>query len=432
MKLSLVKSLVLAALVGLSVVLSALLWRGMWQNTTELSLTVAPTLPTAASPVQRQATAPYEVVVNDGESTRFYIAHLGDTAYEYWLRMLHGVQLGEGRTVNDSSPAVRSASFDFGTRLSSPMLAQWVPALAASTEASASNQVRLFQMERGGTVWLDVMLDTGWWQATTDLSSRQFEQLIHAAASGPAWTSAVGSGPAQGQLLPVNGLTMAQMDWKLATPSVMPLLRSFFVNPLALTRIRENSHMLIWTDGSRVVWWDSQLGTLTYQDPTTTLNALAPQPTLPIVLNFVRNHGGSASGVVAFHQADATQYSDVLDFQLQVYASGYPVFDPLGLYDIALQSNRVTDYRRPFSQLSAQVKQTSVHTLDANRVLKKIQALMPQTSLSQLTIQLGYYVLPLGNGLVRLKPGVRVDASGVPLFMMDAVTGKMIKGWGLQ
>jgi hypothetical protein len=53
---------------------------------------------------------------------------------------------------------------------------------------------------------------------------------------------------------------------------------------------------------------------------------------------------------------------------------------------------------------------------------------MPTTPVSELSVELGYTLLPANGHTNQLEPAYIVSQSGMPLWEIDAVSGQVLKG----
>ncbi|OFW79337.1 MAG: hypothetical protein A2201_11615 [Alicyclobacillus sp. RIFOXYA1_FULL_53_8] len=65
-------------------------------------------------------------------------------------------------------------------------------------------------------------------------------------------------------------------------------------------------------------------------------------------------------------------------------------------------------------------------------MLKALKKLAPSTDPKNLTLEIGYVAQSTAPGTVVLIPAYNVSQSGLSLWSIDAVTGKLIKGMGSE
>lgn len=426
-----VKSLLLIALVASSMVLSYMLWHGNWQNTTEVGLSGLSTLPAATYPDAPTVTRPYQVVVTTARSTRYVVLVPGATDYTSWLRRISSLRLsGLHQVPAWTKPTIAdSIECDFGALLSTAELLPWMPGLESSTFSLKASSVILYLASPRGPVNVALNSQNGSFVAETDIGANQFSEWLQQSQADPAWLA---WNQQVGNYLPGPNVMMAQLEYQTEAASVMPLVGSFFVNPQALTRIQESQQSVIWTDGSRAVRWDQGQGTLTFEDPNVATGNAPAQSNLMAALAYIRTHGGSPKDSVLFSQTSFFNGDNTESYTLQTYANGYPIFGMTGDYTIELQNGHVIRYRRPLLQLTQQVSSRPVQMLTGDALLKALKKLAPSTDPKNLTLEIGYVAQSTAPGTVVLIPAYNVSQSGLSLWSIDAVTGKLIKGMGSE
>lgn len=419
-----VKTGMLVVLVGLSLVLSEELWTGGWGAASEVSYSAEPSLPQASVPAEMDVTAPVRVVMNDGNPKEAAVFMPGTADYSDWLNRLAQAHVYGLRSTVDipTGSFVRYIEFDFGVNLDYQELVHYVPGLQPSVLAKQGQTIYLYQTSRTGPVMLGLQSDSGSYTAQTDLNVYDFSSLFHRALlidPWEVWNQETSS------YVPKTSLDMFDITAKVNTRSMVPIIHSFFVNPQALTSVPESASTILWTDGSRAVWWDQQQHTLTYADPNLGTGPDTRSMAVPDILNFAKAHGGAPDGSLMTESSSVAGNST--NWTLQPYLMGFPVLDSSQSVQVETVNTHITQYQIPADTFTISDKM-AVPIIDASHLADILSPLMPSTPISDLTVELGYLYRPVDAKNARFVPAYFVSQSGMPLWEIDAVTGKVIKG----
>jgi regulatory protein YycH of two-component signal transduction system YycFG len=420
--LSKLRTTLLTLLVLTSLALSYVLWNGNWENQGEVSYTTISGLPVAEYPEYKTVTKPYQIILSrDGHMS---LAAPSTARYQNWLDRLRSMHVYGLRPISQASfdKAKTMVTFQFGVDMSYRELMRWVPNLQPSILFKQGHLIYLYQATKTSPVMFAYNSGGALYAASTDLNVDTFTASVENAVAEYPWQN---WNPQENSLVSVKGIEIPVYRYRVTTPSVIRLVHSFFVNPQTLTRVKENPHTVLWTDGSRAVWWEQDTGVLTFADPNIPQSS-SPQNSEPTaVLQYVRDHGGSPQNAFLFL---TDQSSGSESFTLRMYIGGYPLLSGFGDYLIQLQNGHVTQYQRPLNVYTDQLSQKTMKTITAAQLQKILHDLMPSTLTENLTVQLGYIPEPASADVVQLEPAYTIMESGMPLWTIDAVSGKVIKG----
>lgn len=428
------KTVVLTLLVAGSLYLSYLMWHGDWQTPSEVGLTqVASTLPLSTSPTMSDVTAPYEIISTSLTPAGQSLSLPGTIAYVKWTGLAASLHIANLHPVASvpvmNAKAQFQVEFDFGTDIDHANLVKWFPNLSTSGLAVHGSEVTLYSSSsHGGPVLILIQNRTDQYVGETDLSSTAMASLCRTYVQAQPWTT---WNAQSGGYVPTQSITVEKKTYNVNRQSILPFVHAFFVDPEVLTRIQENPHMVLWTDGSRAVQWDSAAQTATYQDPNATQGGTSYEPPLQTATGFIRIHGGAPAASIAFVNTDPQTDASVSKYTVITYVNGFPILGSTTTYDVEVRQGHIIYYRRPLWTLTTPISQHSVHTLSATAVQSIVHRLLPTTPISALTFQLGYRVTPggaAGQEEVTLNPVYYVFQSGLLLWTLDAQTGRVLSG----
>ncbi|RIV21902.1 hypothetical protein D2Q93_10100 [Alicyclobacillaceae bacterium I2511] len=422
------KTLLLTALVLTSVILSDVLWTANWTNSGGIAYP-APVLVKAATPLSDEVLRPYEMILTQwtrahGKTqTAASLAIPGSAVYEQWIAQLRRLRVTGLRAVSGLPQAemTEAVTVRFGSPLSYNDLLKWIPGLQPSVLFQSGETLWLYRQIGQPGVQLGIVTTQGAYTSHTDLSVTNFHSSLSEAINAHPWT--VWSARNHGYV-PLQGVHVAQWVYHIQTQPVLPLVHSFFVNPQALTSAQEGPHTVLWTDGSRVVWWDQVHNQLTFADPNAPHVASPASAPTSFVLAYVQEHGGAPSTLLFSNPGSGGNDW----FTLRTYVGGLPVFGGNGMVQLEAQGNQVLQYQCPLWQLTTPVTSFSVRTLNANQLNQVLAQALPKTPLAELTIQLGYAAYLQTPHTVALDPAFAVTVAGKWILTLDAVTGQVMKG----
>ncbi|MCL6547441.1 MAG: hypothetical protein K6T30_00855 [Alicyclobacillus sp.] len=426
-----IKTALLILLVGLSLVLSYLLWNGIWDNSAEVGFGDASSVSPAPHPAYAEVTAPYQVLFTAGPSGKTGLALPETPLYASWIKRLERLQVS-GLHVSGPPPKEQggwAAEFDFGTELARASLEQWLPGIHGYGFGARARQVRLYLVPDAHSVDLTLVADGTSYAGVTNLNPDTFRRLVQEAA---ARLPAAAINEDDRSFVPAAATQMARERWTTGVPQRTALVHSFFVNPLALTTIRQADQTYIWTDGSRLVWWSPAAGRLTYEDPNAPSAGPAREPSLLTAVSFIQDHGGGPPGLIAFQQGDGLADGSNGIWTFRPYVDGYPVVDGSVDYTVQLEGGRVVEYQRPLFEWGRPVAEQPVQVMGVTGLRAAIAKYLPTTPLNAFDAQLGYAVVPRPGGVVELEPAYSVSEEGIQVLTIDAVNGKPLRGAGLS
>ncbi|MCL6516029.1 two-component system activity regulator YycH [Alicyclobacillus sp.] len=419
-----IKSVVLLLLVCISVALSYLLWSGRLQQTGEVVYGEADGLTNAEDPQPETALSPVRWVLTAAKPQGVHVAVAGGAEFSQWQRLLAGVRVENLHPIA-GVPAANgwTARVEFGTALPFRLLSAWVPGLNSLGLLGKARDITLYVPPGGRTVRLWMSGGAVLYGADTDLDPQAFQRAIENAAAEPAW---VDWNADTDSFIPGAGQPMRTFRVHRENAPLLPLVHTFFVNPMALTRMDENDHTVLWTDGTRVVSWDKRENTLSYTDPNPPQPSEDSDPDPGDVLQFIRGHGGTED----FSRLDDSDVTGaVASYQFHPYVDGYPVLTANAASQLEIQGGHVVSYRRPVANLSNPVSDGTVTVMGAPALKAILQKLMPNTPVGTLTVRLGYALTgAAAKDGMRLQPAYFVSQSGLPLWVIDAVNGRVLQG----
>jgi regulatory protein YycH of two-component signal transduction system YycFG len=431
MKLAHIKTGVLAFLVALSMLLSYVLWRGNWQNSSGVSFTVGQNFSTVKSPQVGDVAVPYQMIFTSAENPRLNTIVMPATPlYAEWMRRLTHATITGWRQVPSSSqrPTGTSVEFDFGDNLQSGDVAQQLPNLA--TNAVAGNVRRVILYVSGAStksVYLRYDTENATYEAETNLNVARFTHDVATLVRQSPWKL---WNTATNHFVPARDTTAQAFEVTVSSPSIVPLVHSFFVNPQALTRVQEGNGTVLWTDGSQVVWWSSAQQTLTYADPNVSKTTQSAQPDVSAAVDFMRNHGGARPNTVLYVNDNA---GSPTSFTLRTYINGLPILGSNQEYQVQVQNGKVVQYKRPLLDIGARISATTVKVIGIEELTEALKTVVPKDTPWKLqhsvSVELGYSMrVNPGQDSASLTPMYFVTEGGTLLALVDAQTGKVSKG----
>lgn len=421
------KNALLTVLVIVSLMLSYTLTHGIFQNSSEVGLSITQPLPEALHPTMTDAASPWQIQFRRNGSGHVALDLPGTHSYNAWLNRLTTLQLAEMHVVANppDANAAYAVQIDFGTQLDHRTLLRLIPNLQTFSLGIAGNRLVLYQPYQGSKVYLAIDSTSDSYVSDTNMDPGQFVEYW-AEAAGTGWWSPLSSNAVG--LIPESDIRMDAELWNTTQPDRMPLVRSFFVNPLALTTLHEGTNTIIWTDGSRVVQYNGGLRpSILFEDPNTTPTT-PTQPDLQASVSFIRSHGGAPSSAIAFSDSSSflTAYSD--SFVFHQYVGGFPIVDGSGDYTIQVELGHIINYQRPLTELTTLVSHHSETILDNFELQTVLHKKLPAVPIGNLDASLGYAEVPDSAGHVWLMPSYAITANGTLTLLLDAHTGRVLKG----
>jgi regulatory protein YycH of two-component signal transduction system YycFG len=418
-----VKTLVLSCLVLLSLVFSVLLYRGGWDENTEIGMRDAHTLPIAAHPATKEALSPYQIVFKDNQSKS--IALPGSRMYQIMMDSLTVSHLNTVHRVTEIPKSNSYIRFYFGSEISHHELLNFIPSLNLSTFPAVIQQITFFSDKTSRKIECLFMSNTDKYLAVTDISTATFAAWQKAAKGLPQTAEwSVGSG----EFIPTNSVDVFESDWRLANPSLLPLIHSFFVNPQAITKIQPSHDSAIWTDGNRAVRVDANPPILTYENPNTMMEPGSSQTNASLALLYIRNHGGCLTPSLLYQTNQTMIDTESNVYELHLMYRGYPIIDQIGTYEVSVEKGRIIRFQRPVQVLKQEISRRKVTVFGEKRLREIVRKLAPDTPLDSLSIEFGYKAIPLSSDTVRLTPIYTVSHQGIVIWTIDAVTGRITQG----
>lgn len=416
------KTIVLVALVIVSVLLSCVLSFGGWQNTPDTGISAMPSLPAATNPQLSDVVRPNRVILTRTNPQAVSIAVPGTTDYNAALALLGSAHVFDmGLVAQLPNATIHRIEFDYGAEISQADLTRWLPSpFDAMAFSSAGVAVYLFPTNDRG-VLLGMRTANGLYLGQTDLTSIEVMTLVNHAVNTSPWVE----WNASGSYLPATKQTLPTWTAHVSDANLLPTVHSFFVNPQILTQIRENQSTILWTDGSRAVQYEQSSDTLTYQDPNSPGETQMQMP-LDYAVDFMRSHGGGPAGLLAF--ADTASSADVTYTFVQ-YLDGFPIWNANSNYQIQVLGNHVAEYRRPLWTLTNLIQLNDQPVLTPQALTAALEKFMTPKAVHNTSIQLAYLMTPQpGSGSVLIQPVYLIMTNGSLGWLIDAHNGDVIPG----
>ncbi len=425
------KTWLLAFLVGASLVLSYELWIGFWGGGSKAVGTEVLPTPASHTPTTQELETPARIIVYDARTDKYTLAMPGTTPFAEWMKLMTSGMVTLSREVPVNSVKLHdTVELDFGYSLNRTQLLELIPSLKSYNVSGGTSSIILDWNPSTNAVYILVPTADGTTETLmeTTIYGQNFAKLLQQADEGPAWREITTSGSPP-SFVPAKSIDMIQSLWQYKDNVQMSLVHSFFLNPLALTSLNESGQSYVWTDGSRIVWWNQPKMELTFQDPNdVNVNSVA-LPTVGMAVDFIRAHGGAPINATALSEGliPGTQYID--SFTMRPHLFGYPLVDGSADYQVQFTVGQITEYQRPIWTLTDMVSEKRVRVIGYSQLTKDLHRISPSTQWSQVSVELGYATIPLKNHEVRLVPAYVISSDGITMWTLSATTGQLMKGW---
>lgn len=428
--LSTFKTWLLVFLVGASLILSFELWVGFWGGGSKsVGTEVLPT-PASRLPTDLELETPAQIVVHDVHMGKYTVTRPGTASFNEWIKLMHSGIVTLTREVPVNSIRLHdTVELQFGYSLTRAQILQIIPSLKTYNVNGGAATIILDCNPSTNAVYIIIPASNGNDDTLLDTTiyGQNFAKLLSQADKGPAWRPI--SSPGSPSYVPAASIQMIQSRWHYKDNVQMSLVHSFFVNPLALTSLNESGDSYVWTDGSRIVWWNQPKLELTFQDPNDVNVNSVTLPTVNMAVNFIRAHGGAPINATAMSAGliPGTQYID--SFTMRPHLFGYPIVDGSADYQVQFTVGQITEYQRPIWTLTDMVSEKRVGIIGYSQLTKELHRLSPSTTWSQVNVALGYATVPLKNQEVELEPAYVISSQGITMWTISATTGRLMKGW---
>ncbi|MFD1675972.1 two-component system activity regulator YycH [Alicyclobacillus fodiniaquatilis] len=418
------KTIVLFVLVAGSLLLSYFLWSGNLEEGEEIGFVQAPSLPIAATPDIAKAVRPYAITISTSQGQT--VVNPDSSDYTYWSNQLHTAHTYASQTVKTLPKQLEMCvTFEFGISISHSLGTNWLSNFGSTVNAWSGREIVLYKLPDDNACRVALIGDSSIMTMKTDLNVSQLLQHADSNVKREPY-DVVGEGSSISYV--PQHLTMKTATYRVRQPDSLPLIHTFFVNPQATTRIQENAHTLLWTDGTRAVQWDKQQQTLQYEDPNGEQLAIHKNPFLAVI-DFIQEHGGGASNVIGFDAVGAlTSDADAYTYAFMQYENGFPILSPDADYDIDFENERVENYQRPMWVMQQPIHQSTVNIIDVNELKQVMAGLDKHDPLQNFKIVLGYAATPEGTTSMLLQPVYLVTNSSGDSFVINAVDGTPMPG----
>ncbi len=437
MKLAHLKTALLVVLVGLSFVLSYTLWLGNWQDTGEVAFTDASGIAAAPSPQPRDVCIPYQIVFTANDPGLHAVGMPDSSLYTEWMKRLANIQAKGLRPADAewTKPATLTVEYDFGGDVALDHVIHWLPNPVGKVAAlRAIHRVTLYvaRPSAKSPEQVEIRFDGTElpFVAETDISVAQFKSDLGILVKENPWKA---WNAANGPFLPARDTTMEVFQVATSSPSILPLVHSFFINPGALTRLQEGDKTVLWTDGSQVVWWNQSDQTLTYTDPNSSRVTASGVPDLGDAAEFMRNHGGARHNTVLYK---TDNLGNISTYYLRTYLNGFPILGDNQTYQIELRDKRVVQYQRPLFDLNTRVGESTVKVMGMTKLHDILSTLIAKQGKADVrdttNVELGYYSTDARGATVNLVPAYFVFRAGELIGVLNAQNGAILKGMTSQ
>ncbi|WDL99174.1 hypothetical protein [Alicyclobacillus sp. ALC3] len=421
--LSRAKTVALGLLVLLSIVLSFELWHGPWSTPSVAPFTGPLGLRPVANPNLKQVTRPVRVVYQTGNPLKYSVGLPGTASYETVLTWLQKASVSKQNSIS-TYQAGEGTGVDvrFGTPLSRSLLLAYVPNAPTLPAGATVSGLWLTVPPRSNQVFLTVLTNNGETSAVTDLSVQSFEAGVSSAVRTEPWQQ-VG----EDSYLPVASFPVERQIWSTSSPQVLPLVRSFFVNPQVITRVSGPNQTVIWTDGSRAVQWNETSNTLQFSDPNATTSNTASS-SLRTIVSYLQTHGGTQGQSIALKNATTSPVLLAHTYSFRPYIGGLELLGTLGNYTVDWLDGSPVGYERPLTELGTLQSTTAEKTLSAAATMDIIDAMVPKALLPSIKVSLACEAQLQSANTVLIEPVVDITHAGQDVLRIDAVTGQVLSG----
>ncbi len=423
MILSRAKTVALGLLVLLSIVLSFELWHGLWSTPSVAPFTGPLGLRPVANPNLKQVTRPVRVVYQAGRPIKYSVGLPGSAPYDTVLTWLQKTSVSKQHSISTYQAAEGTGvEVQFGTPLSRSLLLAYVPNAPTLPAGATVSRLWLAVPPASNQVFLTVLTNNGETTGVTDLSAQSFEAGVTSEVRNEPWQR-VG----EDSYLPVAPFPVERQIWSTSSPQVLPLVRSFFVNPQVITRVSGPNQTVIWTDGSRAVQWNETSGTLQFSDPNATTSNTTTS-NLRAIVSYLQTHGGTQSQSIVLKNAATSPVLLADTYSFRPYIGGLELLGTLGNYTIDWLDGNPVGYERPLTELGTLQSTTAVKTLSATATMDIIDAMVPQALLPSIKVSLTCEAEPQSANSVLIEPVFEITHAGQEVLRIDAVTGQVLSG----
>lgn len=423
MMLQRVKTVALGVLVALSIVLSYELWQGLWSTPATAAWSGPSGLVPTKQPTLKQVIRPSQVVYRIGQPAKYSVGLPTSTPYNAVLALLQIAHVSKSRTVAQWQPSgLFAVEVDFGIPLTRTQLQTWMPSVQGLPAGTTVGTMWLSATSAQQNVQIVMQTDVGYSIATTDLQAASFRESVASSVAKQPWSQVNKT-----SYVPSRPIRVSRQVWTTTSPQVLPLVRSFFVNPQVLTRVNGPNHTVIWTDGSRAVQWDQSSGTLAFSDPNASVN-IDNSSALPAIVKYLQSHGGTPGSVIALQNVVSTDFPQGDTYTFRPFMNGLPLLGDAGSYTVEWIGGSTVGFQRPLIQLGTLVKSEEANTLSKEDLMNVVNHLVAPSLQKSMQIQLACVLEPAANGRTQVEPVFEVTQENQALLRIDAVTGQVFKG----
>ena len=429
-------TVVLSALVALSVVLSGLLWTGtsapvnigrtgFFSGPQQVSdKTVEGLFRPMAIWIWTQNNELFRLSGGaSGAGPILEALHRGRLLQPKWLR--------GPRAAAALPPPGASLRLDFGAYALPASLLSWiVPGLAAGRSGAVDGPVYVTPTGGKGVYAISYQSGSLVFHANVSSSSPALAAAFTPTNQAIPYVQI----PSNGRVfnLPYDALTMQSEMWLLSSTASSHIIDSFFSDPTAVTSVQQGAHEgILYTDGSLGVHaTNGPFGLVVHY-----MQASAPlrgwrssaRESLAAAVPFVNDHGGFLGDQIAVvHRPAAAPGRTVLTFRALI--GGWPLLGTLNQIRAVAENGVVVSLQRALAQLNVSISSKKVTILSGPQLIARLGAARLRRVQS---ISLGYGSHALGGGIVQLVPVYCLVMTDGSVQYLDAVSAMPFQGTGM-
>jgi regulatory protein YycH of two-component signal transduction system YycFG len=428
-----VKTGILSALVGLSLILTFIIWTSVPTNTPADQPTVLSTVSWPEKTVN-QLVYPDQIVAHLGDS-KHTVLYPNSTGYSLVLKDLQKATIYDMKPIAFSDDDWKRAisgkclELNFSWNIPFDAINQMFPGIKL-IEPKPNCQTMLIefdnQMQNSQIIFLTKGLEPASYAASLGVPTDSIANLFQYLQSKEPSYLLYGSSMSQSYYLPKDPIELPVYTYRLDTINEEQLINTFFVDPSMTKKIDERDGSYIKTDGSRGVRFIPQLNRIQYTDPATDWkdDQLPQIKQISKAIAFTSDHGG-IEGEAQLVMADPYLYGPGATYYIQDYLNGLPVTGNLGQVLIQLQGDQVVEFERSIQYLGKQIAANKKSILPASKLIA-ILTRQSHISLSSIVqIKLEYQPVTIDKQQVEFDPVYQIVQSGNTRFV-NAVTGDTI------
>ncbi|WP_027415048.1 YycH family regulatory protein [Aneurinibacillus terranovensis] len=235
--------------------------------------------------------------------------------------------------------------------------------------------------------------------------------------------------------LPKDQANMYRFRYFYQPLTIRQVIETFFVDPNLTREVTERDGTMIYTDGSKVVSIPPHQKYLLYRDPAqegSNQNEGPSVDSLNAAIMFVNQHGGWTGSYCLESTESRQRKQGAVTYQFRPQIDSYPLYgDQFGENTVLLQTSgtAVVGFQRPMLQLDTYFERVPVTVMSGSELIHLINK--SHVNQQQITgIELGFK-MHIVYDFMEIRPvWVIQRLSDSPLFINAAVSGKTRGGGG--